>query len=79
MAIPDMSGVSLKAAIRLFSDSVAWAELELLLGLGGATLRHAPAGMPMIGQTTTFKYFPGYRTRVGYGPCSSMLGTAGND
>ena len=33
MAIPDMSGVSLLAAIRQFSDPVAWAELELLLGL----------------------------------------------
>ncbi len=35
MAIPDMSGVSLLAAVRQFSEPVAWAEFELLLGLGG--------------------------------------------
>ncbi len=35
MATSDMSGVSLLTAIRQFSDPVAWAEFELLLGLGG--------------------------------------------
>ncbi len=34
MAIPDMSGVSLLAAIRQFSDPGAWTEFELVLGLG---------------------------------------------
>ncbi len=33
MAIPDISGVSLLTTIRQFSDPVAWAEFELLLGL----------------------------------------------
>ncbi len=35
MSIPDMSGVPPLAAIRQFSDPVAWAEFELLLGLEG--------------------------------------------
>jgi len=34
MAIPKMSGLSLLAAIRKFSEPAAWAELEQLLGLG---------------------------------------------
>ena len=37
MAIPNTSGLRLFAAIRKFSESSAWAELEELLGLGVAT------------------------------------------